>query len=54
MTKVKQLPIRQRTRKALLFVSLLLFPLALYYFSPVLIGSASLPSWLSRQGDTRP
>ncbi|MEE8568323.1 MAG: 4Fe-4S binding protein [Anaerolineales bacterium] len=37
MTKVKQLPIRQRIRKALLFVSLLLFPLTLYYFSPMLI-----------------
>ena len=37
MTKVKQLPLRQRIRKALLFVSLLLFPLTLYYFSPMLI-----------------
>ena len=34
---VKQLPRRQRYRKALLFVSLLLFPVTLYYFSPVLI-----------------
>lgn len=37
MVKVKQLPRRQRLRKALLFVSFLLFPLTLYYFSPVLI-----------------
>jgi ferredoxin-type protein NapH len=37
MAKVKQLPKRQRYRKALLFVSLLLFPVTLYYFSPVII-----------------
>jgi polyferredoxin len=37
MVKVKQLPARQRFRKALLFVSLLLFPVTLYYFSPALI-----------------
>jgi ferredoxin-type protein NapH len=37
MIKIKQLPRRQRTRKALLFVSLLLFPATLYYFSPALI-----------------
>jgi ferredoxin-type protein NapH len=37
MAKVKQLPRRQRIRKALLFVSLLLFPVTLYYFSPALI-----------------
>jgi polyferredoxin len=37
MVKVKQLPTRQRIRKALLFVSLLLFPVTLYYFSPVMI-----------------
>jgi ferredoxin-type protein NapH len=37
MVKVKQLPTRQRIRKALLFVSLLLFPATLYYFSPALI-----------------
>ncbi len=37
MVKVKQLPARQRIRQALLFISLLLFPLTLYYFSPVLI-----------------
>lgn len=43
MTTIKQLPVRQRLRKALLFVSLLLFPVTLYYFSPVIIlGSASL------------
>ncbi len=35
--KVKQLAGRQRLRIALLLVSLLLFPLTLYYFSPVLI-----------------
>ncbi len=40
--KVKQLPGRQRIRKALLFLSLLLLPVTLYYFSPVLIlGGAS-------------
>lgn len=37
MIKVKQLPRRQRTRKALLLLSLLLFPVTLYYFSPMLI-----------------
>jgi polyferredoxin len=37
MVKIKQLPTRQRIRKALLFVSLLLFPATLYYFSPALI-----------------
>ncbi len=37
MAKVKQLPTRQRVRKGLLFVSLLLFPVTLYYFSPALI-----------------
>lgn len=37
MIKVRQLPRRQRVRKALLLVSFLLFPLTLYYFSPVLI-----------------
>ena len=37
MIEVKQLPKRQRYRKALLFVSLLLFPVTLYYFSPVII-----------------
>lgn len=37
MTQVKQLPERQRIRKALLFISFLLFPITLYYFSPVLI-----------------
>jgi ferredoxin-type protein NapH len=37
MAKVKQLPTRQRIRKALLLISFLLFPLTLYYFSPVLI-----------------
>lgn len=37
MVKIKQLPTRQRVRKALLLLSLLLFPLTLYYFSPALI-----------------
>ena len=37
MAKVKQLPTRQRIRKALLLVSLLVFPITLYYFSPALI-----------------
>jgi len=37
MVKVKQLPARQRIRKGLLLVSFLLFPITLYYFSPVLI-----------------
>jgi len=37
MAKVKQLPKRQRARKALLLASLLLFPVTLYYFSPALI-----------------
>jgi ferredoxin-type protein NapH len=34
---VRQLPVRQRVRGALLLISLLLFPITLYYFSPVLI-----------------
>jgi len=37
MVRVKQLPRRQRVRRALLFVSLLIFPATLYYFSPALI-----------------
>ncbi len=42
MIKIKQLPRRQRYRKALLFVSLLLFPVTLYYFSPaIILGGAS-------------
>ena len=42
MQKTKQLPTRQRIRRALLLLSLLLFPITLYYFSPALIiqGSA--------------
>jgi polyferredoxin len=35
--KIVQLPLRQRTRKALLLVSFLLLPITLYYFSPALI-----------------
>lgn len=34
---VRQLPARQRVRQALLLISFLLFPVTLYYFSPVLI-----------------
>jgi polyferredoxin len=37
VVKIKQLPTRQRIRKALLFVSFLVFPVTLYYFSPVII-----------------
>ena len=37
MFSTRQLPGRQRFRKALLFISLLLFPVTLYYFSPYLI-----------------
>ncbi len=37
MVKSRQLPMRQRIRKGLLLVSLLLFPITLYYFSPALI-----------------
>ena len=35
--KIVQLPARQRIRRALLLVSLLLFPVTIYYFSPYLI-----------------
>jgi polyferredoxin len=37
VVKVRQLPRRQRIRKALVFISLLLLPVTLYYFSPALI-----------------
>ena len=37
MARNRRLPLRQRVRRALLLVSLLLFPLTLYYMSPVLI-----------------
>jgi ferredoxin-type protein NapH len=37
MVEVRRLPGRQRYRKALLFISFLLFPITLYYFSPALI-----------------
>jgi polyferredoxin len=37
VTRIQQLPRRQRWRKALLWLSLLLFPLTLYYFSPAII-----------------
>lgn len=35
--KIKQIAARQRIRKGLLFLSLLLLPVTLYYFSPALI-----------------
>ena len=41
MANVKQLPRRQRIRKSLLFISLLLFPVTLYYFSPAIILQAA-------------
>jgi ferredoxin-type protein NapH len=34
---VRQLPVRQRARRGLLLLSFLLFPITLYYFSPMLI-----------------
>ena len=37
MNKITQLPTRQRIRRALLLLSLLTFPITLYYFSPALI-----------------
>jgi len=37
VVKIEQLPRRQRIRKALLLISLLLFPVTLYYFSPAII-----------------
>jgi ferredoxin-type protein NapH len=37
VVKIKQLPARQRVRRALLFASLLLFPITLYYLSPYII-----------------
>ena len=37
MVKTTELAARQRIRKALLLLSLLLFPITLYYFSPALI-----------------
>ena len=37
MVRAAQIASRQRIRKALLLVSLLLFPATLYYFSPMLI-----------------
>jgi ferredoxin-type protein NapH len=43
MAKVKQLPKRQRIRKALVFVSFLLLPITLYYFSPaIILGGAAM------------
>jgi ferredoxin len=51
MAKVKQLPTRQRIRKAILLLSVLLFPITLYYLSPYIIiaGAAEgviSASWL--------
>lgn len=39
--QVKQLPVRQRIRAGLLYLSFLIFPATLYYFSPVLIIQSS-------------
>jgi hypothetical protein len=39
--KIKQLPRRQRVRKALVLVSFLLLPITLYYFSPYIIVEAA-------------
>ncbi len=41
MAKIKQLRGRQRVRKAMLFISLLLLPITLYYFSPYVIIAAA-------------
>ncbi len=41
MSQAKQLPARQRIRKGLLLLSLLLFPVTLYYFSPVIVLNAA-------------
>jgi len=41
VVKIKQMPRRQRVRRALLLISLLLFPVTLYYFSPALILQAA-------------
>lgn len=40
---VRQLPARQCVRRALLLISLLAFPITLYYFSPVLIICSRRP-----------
>jgi ferredoxin-type protein NapH len=39
--KIRQLPARQRTRKALLLISFLILPITLYYFSPAIILNAA-------------
>jgi ferredoxin-type protein NapH len=41
LAKVKQLPQRQRVRKGLLFISLLLLPITLYYLSPYIITASA-------------
>lgn len=41
MSQAKQLPARQRIRKGFLLLSLLLLPITLYYFSPVLVLGAA-------------
>jgi ferredoxin-type protein NapH len=43
VVKVKQLPKRQRIRKALVIISFLLLPVTLYYFSPaIILGGAAM------------
>jgi len=41
MAKKKETPKRQSVRKALILISFLLFPVTIYYFSPVLIVEAA-------------
>jgi ferredoxin-type protein NapH len=41
MATTRQLPSRQRIRKALLFASLLLCPVTLYYMSPYIIVASA-------------
>lgn len=40
--KIKQAPMRQRVRGGLLYLSFLLFPATLYYFSPILILTSTM------------
>ena len=47
MPKIKQLAARQRIRRALLLLSLLLFPITLYYFSPALTIQSSAEGIIS-------
>ena len=46
--KIKQLATRQRIRKGLLLLSFLLFPITLYYFSPVLILAGASQGVINR------